>query len=102
MHRAESRATEESYKEEGKIPSGGIKQLLDSVAAEFETQKDAYISLDIPSTETEVLKRMYNRYTDMMLAGFYVEGAQGRILAILDLKLSDAHELLRKGIVYTK
>jgi len=49
-----------------------------------------------------VLKRMYNRYTDMMLSGFYVEGAQGRVLGILDLKLADAHELLRKGIVYTR
>jgi hypothetical protein len=45
---------------------------------------------------------MYNRFTDMMLAGFYVEGAQGRILAILDLKLSEGRELIRKGIVYSR
>ena len=38
----------------------------------------------------------------MMLAGFYVEGAQGRILAILDLKLSEGRELIRKGIVYSR
>ena len=68
-------------------------------------QKAAYSVIDFDSLDliaTKVLKCMYNRYTDMMLSGFYVEGAQGRILGILDLKLADAHELLRKGIVYTR
>lgn len=45
---------------------------------------------------------MYNRYVGMYLSGFYVEGAQGRILAILNLKLSETEELLSEGIFYSR
>jgi len=79
-----------------------MKALYAAVSKGFEKLKAAYTSIDIDSTSTEELGRMYNKYADMVLAGFYVEGAQGRILGIRDLKLANAIALMRKGVVYTK
>ena len=62
--RAESGATEESYKEDGKIPGGGLKQLLQAVADDFEKQSAFYEAIDVDSATDEVLRRMYNRFTD--------------------------------------
>jgi hypothetical protein len=57
-----------------------------------------YAHLNLPN----IILVMYNRYVGMYLSGFYVEGAQGRILAILNLKLSETEELLSEGIFYSR